>query len=151
MQRRRLTHPANRCVTERGEVVDPFHVFEFTDWVNVIAPTAGRRVLLVDEYRHGGAQGAGRNRAPRRTNVAGGRTNRVWFFLAINCRPVGDTRFDTGENIAPVPITLADSQKDLHAGRPGMQMAHLLGLFAAESFLHGRHDPSLAEIHLALA
>ena len=82
---------------------------------------------------------------------AASRTNRVWLFLAINCRPVGDTRFDTGENIAPVPITLADSQKDLYAGRPRMQMAHLLGLFAAESFLHGRHDPSLAEIHLALA
>ena len=48
-----LTHRADRCVTERGEVLDPFHVFEFTDWVNVIALTADRQVLLVDEYRHG--------------------------------------------------------------------------------------------------
>mgnify|MGYP007000400252 CR=1 len=37
------------------------------------------------------------------------------------------------------------------AGRLRMQMAHLLGLFAAESFLRGGHDPSLAEIRLALA
>ena len=32
-----------------------------------------------------------------------------------------------------------------------MQMAHLLGLFAAESFLRDGHDPSLSEIRLALA
>jgi len=42
-----LTHRANRCVTERGEVVDPFHVFEFTDWVNVIALTQNNEVVMV--------------------------------------------------------------------------------------------------------
>ena len=77
---------------------------------------------------------------------AASQTNRVWSFLAINCRPVGDTRFDPGENIALAPVALADCLRDLHAGRLRMQMAHLLGLFAAESFLRGGHDPSLAEI-----
>ena len=82
---------------------------------------------------------------------AASQTNRVWSFLAINCRPVDDTRFDPGENIALAPVALADCLRDLHAGRLRMQMAHLLGLFAAESFLRGGHDPSLAEIRLALA
>ena len=173
-----LTHRADRCVTERGEVLDPFHVFEFTDWVNVIALTADRRVLLVDEYRHGvgemvrgspsgdietdetdQATAAARelleetgHRAEQMWPVAesfanaASQTNRVWSFLAINCRPVGDTRFDPGENIA-----LADCLRDLHAGRLRMQMTHLLSLFAAESFLRGGGDPSLVEIRLALA
>ncbi|MAK75852.1 MAG: hypothetical protein CMH68_01595 [Nisaea sp.] len=70
---------------------------------------------------------------------AASQTNRVWSFLAINCRPVGDTRFDPGENIALAPVALADCLKGLHAGRLRMQMAHLLGLFAAESFLRGGH------------
>ncbi|MED5365988.1 MAG: NUDIX hydrolase [Pseudomonadota bacterium] len=178
-----LTHRADRCVTERGEVLDPFHVFEFTDWVNVIALTADRRVLLVDEYRHGvgelvrglpsgvmetdetdPATSVARelleetgHRAEQMWPVAesfanaASQTNRVWSFLAINCRPVGDTRFDPGENIALAPVALADCLRDLHAGRLRMQMAHLLGLFATESFLRGGDDPSFAEIRLALA
>ena len=48
--------------------------------------------------------------------------------------PGYDTRFDPGENIALAPVALADCLRDLHAGRLRMQMTHLLGLFAAESF-----------------
>ena len=47
-----MTYLAARCFSERDEVFDPIHLFEFTDWVNVVAPTADSRVLLVDEYRH---------------------------------------------------------------------------------------------------
>lgn len=178
-----LTHRADRCVTERGEVLDPFHVFEFTDWVNVIALTADRRVLLVNEYCHGvgevvrglpsgvmesdetdPATAAARelleetgHRAQEMWPVAesfanaGSQTNRVWSFLAISCRPVGDTRFDPGENIALAPVALADCLRDLHAGCLRMQMTHTLGLFAAKPFLRSGHDPSLDEIRLALA
>ena len=52
---------------------------------------------------------------------AASQTNRVWSFLAINCRPVGDTRFDPGDNIALAPVALADCLKGLHAGRLRMQ------------------------------
>ena len=172
-----LTHRADRCVTERGEVLDPFHVFEFTDWVNVIALTADRRVLTIDfatasarwcaacqaryaetdetDQSDGGARELLEETGHRAGQMwpvaesfanAASQTNRVWSFLAINCRPVGDTRFDPGENIA-----LADCLRDLHAGRLRMQMTHLLSLFAAESFLRGGGDPSLVEIRLALA
>jgi len=36
-----------------GRVLSPFHVIELADWVNVIAVTHDRNVLLVEEYRHG--------------------------------------------------------------------------------------------------
>lgn len=35
-----------------GRVVSPCHVFEYPDWVDVIAVTAGFNVVLVDQYRH---------------------------------------------------------------------------------------------------
>ena len=178
-----LTHRADRCVTERGEVLDPFHVFEFTDWVNVIALTADRQVLLVDEYRHGvgevvrglpsgvmepeetdPAVAAARELLEETGHRAGhmwpvaesfanaaSQTNRVWSFLAVDCRPVTDPNFDPGENIALAPVALATCLEDLHAGRLRMQMAHLLGLFAAESFLRAHPDPNLAAIRRALA
>ena len=39
-----------------GRVLSPFHIVELPDWVNVIAITPDRNVLLVEEYRHGAAQ-----------------------------------------------------------------------------------------------
>ena len=72
---------------------------------------------------------------------AASQTNRVWSFLAVDCRPVTDPNFDPGENIALAPVALATCLEDLHAGRLRMQMAHLLGLFAAESFLRAHPRP----------
>jgi ADP-ribose pyrophosphatase YjhB (NUDIX family) len=34
-------------------VVDPYHVIEYSDWVNVVAVTSDLEILLVREYRHG--------------------------------------------------------------------------------------------------
>jgi ADP-ribose pyrophosphatase len=35
-----------------GRVVSPCHVFDYPDWADVIALTAGLDVVLVDQYRH---------------------------------------------------------------------------------------------------
>jgi 8-oxo-dGTP pyrophosphatase MutT (NUDIX family) len=35
-----------------GRVLSPCHVFEYPDWVDVIALTADLNVVLVDQYRH---------------------------------------------------------------------------------------------------
>jgi ADP-ribose pyrophosphatase len=48
-----LNHRIDRCVTHEGVVVDPYHVIEYSDWINVVAVTRDLKILLVREYRHG--------------------------------------------------------------------------------------------------
>ena len=49
-----LNHRIDRCVTRDGVIVDPYHVIEYNDWVNIVAVTPNLDILLVREYRHGG-------------------------------------------------------------------------------------------------
>jgi ADP-ribose pyrophosphatase len=51
---RYLNHRIDRCRTEKGVVVDPYHVVEYRDWINVVAVTPQLDLLLVREYRHAG-------------------------------------------------------------------------------------------------
>ena len=74
---------------------------------------------------------------------AASQTNRVWSFLAINCRPVGDTRFDPGENIALAPVALADCLKGLHAGPPADADGPLVGSVRRRVFSARRPRPKL--------
>lgn len=48
-----LNHRIDRCVTRQGVVVDPYHVIEYSDWINVVAVTPDLEILMVREYRHG--------------------------------------------------------------------------------------------------
>lgn len=49
-----LTHRMDRCTTERGHVMDPYHVLELKDWCHVVALTPDGHVVMIEEYRHGG-------------------------------------------------------------------------------------------------
>jgi len=49
-----LNHRIDRCRTRQGVVVDPYHVIEYQDWINVVAVTPALDLLLVREYRHAG-------------------------------------------------------------------------------------------------
>lgn len=51
-----LTHRADRCITERGTVLDPYHVLEMRDWCHVIALTGSGELVMVEEYRHAGGR-----------------------------------------------------------------------------------------------
>ena len=42
----------DRCETHNGDVFEPY-VIESRDWVNVVALTKSREVILVKQYRHG--------------------------------------------------------------------------------------------------
>ncbi|GHD59160.1 hypothetical protein GCM10017083_42930 [Thalassobaculum fulvum] len=53
-QDRFLTHRMDRCITERGNVLDPFHILEFKGWCHAVALTPAGELVLVEEYRHGG-------------------------------------------------------------------------------------------------
>ena len=44
---------AERCVTRRGAVLDPFYLIDYPDWVHVAAFDDEDRLLLVRQYRHG--------------------------------------------------------------------------------------------------
>lgn len=41
------------CETQEGHAIGPWHIIERGPWVNVLALTADRQVVLVREYRHG--------------------------------------------------------------------------------------------------
>jgi ADP-ribose pyrophosphatase len=48
-----LSVRADSCRTAAGQVVEPYYVFEYPDWVNVVALTDAQEVILVRQYRHG--------------------------------------------------------------------------------------------------
>lgn len=51
-----LRHRMDRCITERGNVLDPYHVLELNDWCMAVALTTTGDLVLVEEYRHGVGQ-----------------------------------------------------------------------------------------------
>lgn len=44
---------ADTCKMPNGKIVDPYYVLEYPTWVNVVALTKQREVVLVQQYRHG--------------------------------------------------------------------------------------------------
>ncbi|MEQ9314927.1 MAG: NUDIX hydrolase [Henriciella sp.] len=44
---------SDRCETDDGRIIDPFHIIEYHEWVCVIALTAVGDVVAIREYRHG--------------------------------------------------------------------------------------------------
>jgi 8-oxo-dGTP pyrophosphatase MutT (NUDIX family) len=51
-----ITLRSDDCVTASGQSVAPFHVLEYTDWLNIVALDDEGRVVLIHEYRHGGGR-----------------------------------------------------------------------------------------------
>ncbi len=47
-----LTARADRCQLPNGQILDPFYVLEYPDWVNIVAVTEAREIVLVRQYRH---------------------------------------------------------------------------------------------------
>lgn len=53
---RYISHRMDRCETPQGQIVDPYHVIEVPNWVNMVAITDDGHVLMVREYRHGAGE-----------------------------------------------------------------------------------------------
>jgi ADP-ribose pyrophosphatase len=53
VQDRWLSLRADVCRLPGGQTVAPYYVFEYPDWVNVVALTEDDQVVLVKQYRHG--------------------------------------------------------------------------------------------------
>ncbi|GCE31179.1 NUDIX hydrolase [Dictyobacter alpinus] len=47
---------SDTCQTAEGHIITPYHVIEATTWVNVVALTQERHIVLVRQYRHGVGQ-----------------------------------------------------------------------------------------------
>lgn len=47
---------ADSCVAPSGDVVDPFYVLEYRDWVHVVALTDDDRLVMSRQYRHGAGE-----------------------------------------------------------------------------------------------
>lgn len=47
---------SDKCLDGDGRVIDPYHVLEYPDWVNVVALMREMEIVLVQEYRHGAGQ-----------------------------------------------------------------------------------------------
>lgn len=45
---------ADRCTRGDGQVIDPYYVVCASDWVSVLPLTADGKVLVIEEYHHGG-------------------------------------------------------------------------------------------------
>ena len=43
---------ADTCEMPNGNIIKPYYVLEYPDWVNVVAITADNQVILIRQYRH---------------------------------------------------------------------------------------------------
>lgn len=48
-----LTLRVDKCRTPSGMVVEPYYVFEYTDWAHIAAFNDEDQILLIEQYRHG--------------------------------------------------------------------------------------------------
>ena len=48
-----ITLRKDTCTMPNGQVVDPYYVLEFSNWVNIVAVTEKQEVILVRQFRHG--------------------------------------------------------------------------------------------------
>jgi len=44
----------DKCLLPNEKIIEKYHVCEFCDWVNIIAITEDNKIVLVNQYRHGG-------------------------------------------------------------------------------------------------
>lgn len=42
----------DRCESPTGQIIDPYYVYEFPDWVTAVALTGDNKVVMVKQYRH---------------------------------------------------------------------------------------------------
>jgi len=48
-----LTLRVDDCLTSDGKTVSPYYVLEYPPWVNVVALTPDKDVVVIKQYRHG--------------------------------------------------------------------------------------------------
>jgi 8-oxo-dGTP pyrophosphatase MutT (NUDIX family) len=164
------------CVTGAGNVVEPFYVLEYADWVNIVALTADAQIVLVREYRHGatsiltslvaGTVESGESplqAAVRELREETGcvgtmtllgsywanpatQTNRVWSYLATDVAEHSPVRLDPAEDIEVMRRPLAAFLRACWTGQSEIQGLHLAALYLAIPHLLERRLVTGAEL-----
>ena len=44
---------SDECILPNGNIIEPYYVLDYPDWVNVVAITANNEVVMLKQYRHG--------------------------------------------------------------------------------------------------
>lgn len=44
---------ADTCMMPEGKIVEPYYVLEYPEWVNIVAVTENKEIILIEQYRHG--------------------------------------------------------------------------------------------------
>ncbi|MBX6314835.1 MAG: NUDIX hydrolase [Isosphaeraceae bacterium] len=55
-QDRWLRVRSDRCQAVDGRVIEPYHVLEYPDWLDIVALTPTHEIVLIREYRHGAGE-----------------------------------------------------------------------------------------------
>lgn len=153
------------CITVDGRVIDPYHVLQYADWVNVVALTRDAEIVLVREYRHGAGRVltglvAGHVDDGESPDDAAGRelreetgcigelhrlgsfwanpathTNRVCSYLATGVEQVTDLDLDPNEDVAIVRRPFLDFLRDTWTGNADLQGLHLAAICLAIPYI----------------
>lgn len=161
-----------------GTVLDPYHVIEYPDWVNVVALTAGRDIVLIEQYRHavrrkglelpaGAADHPGESHldAIKRelreetgfegerwyllgTTVANAarQTNRVYSYLALDVRKVGDQRLDAGEILTVRTMPWQSFSEQVSSHQLALSGLQLTCLYWLEAFASRSSDAEIRSL-----
>jgi 8-oxo-dGTP pyrophosphatase MutT (NUDIX family) len=117
------------CEMPNGTIVPAYFIIDIKDWVNIVAITKDKKIILIEQYRHalgevmleipGGAidgdespQTAACRELLEETGFRGKvilekqhapnpalQSNRMWTYLVVDCELVATTQFDEHEDI----------------------------------------------------
>ena len=44
---------ADSCIMPNGNIIEPYYILEYPDWINVVPITIDNEIILTKQYRHG--------------------------------------------------------------------------------------------------
>ncbi len=146
------------------KIVPNYYVMEWKPWCNIVAVTASREIILIEQYRHAGGKtfieipggtvdsGSPLECAKRELREETGYTsdefrfvgahfpnpailsNELHTYIALNCRKVGEPQLDEFEDIRVFTTPLEDAYKMLSDGKISHSLV-MVSLYMAKSHL----------------
>jgi 8-oxo-dGTP pyrophosphatase MutT (NUDIX family) len=136
-----------RCAIPGGKIVPAYYVIDLNNWVNIVAVTKDKKIILIEQYRHalgdvtieipGGAvdtnedpRGAAVRELLEETGYRGDiilekqhmpnpalQTNCMWTYLFINCEKVSEQNLDEYEVVKVSLCSFSELSNLFEAGK----------------------------------